>query len=140
MKKKNFTFFNKFLGHLIKKGKKTKSFSILLRLMLSFKSGKYAVLESVFKEIKPYVEIRHVRVRRSTHMVPFPVNISRQYHLASLWILDSIRRDKRKVSFFVKLRDEIKNIFNSTGESYKKKNQTYFLALKNRSNSHYRWY
>lgn len=139
-KKKNLTFIKKFLSHILKKGKKTKVFLNLFKLLISFESDKYSVLESVFKRIKPYVEVRHVRVRRSTNLVPFPVKLNRQYHLASLWLMETIKRDKRKVSFFVKLRDEIINILNLKGETYKKKSQVYFLALKNRSNSHYRWY
>jgi ribosomal protein S7 len=134
------TFLKKFSGHLIKKGKKTKALKILFRLMKSFRKNKYLLLESVFYRIKPYVEVRKVRVRRSSSLVPFPVNPARQMHLSSLWILTALKKDKRRISFPVKLREELRSLLRLKGEAFKKKTTMYSLAQKNRSNFHYRWY
>jgi ribosomal protein S7 len=134
----NISFFQSLTNHIMKKGKRSKAFNLLTTSLISFPNKE--ILSEVFNKIRPYLEIRSVRVRRSSYQVPFPTNHRRQLHLSSLWLIETIEKDKRKLSFSKKLSEELENILEGKGNTLKKKEAVYQLAKKNRANMHYRWY
>ena len=74
-------------------------------------------------------------------MVPFPTNPQRQHYLVSKWLLETLRNDKRKVSFNKKFREEIvKILLNQDSVTLEKKKDLYKKAEKSRSFAHFRWY
>lgn len=146
MKKKiNKTFINKLINHLMRCGKKTNAANIVYTngffLSRNLNKSLNLIYSEIFTRLRPYVEVRKVRVRRTTYMVPFPTNIQRQQYLVSQWLLETLRNDKRKISFNQKFREEIIKIL-LTQESYTmiKKKDLYKKAEKSRSFAHFRWY
>ncbi len=142
--RKNSSFLSRFINHVTKKGKKqlaTKMvLSVLSLLSKEYKLSSSRLMNQIFFKIRPFIEVRSVRVRRSSFLVPFPVNLHRQYHLASYWILEALANDKRKLSFETKMREEFINILSKKGAVLSKRASVYQLAQKNRANLHYRWY
>lgn len=137
-------FLSRFINHVTKKGKKQLAkkmvLSVLSILSKQYKLSSSKLMNHIFLTIRPFIEVRSVRVRRSSYLVPFPVKLHRQYHLASYWILETLANDKRKVSFETKMREEFVNILSKRGAVLAKRASIYQLAQKNRANLHYRWY
>ncbi len=138
------SFLARFINHVTKKGKKQLAkkivLSVLSGLSKQYKFSSSRLMNQIFLTIRPFIEVRSVRVRRSSYLVPFPVKLHRQYHLASFWILETLANDKRKVNFETKMREEFVNILSKKGAVLAKRASTYQLAQKNRANLHYRWY
>ncbi len=138
------SFLARFINHVTKKGKKQLAkkivLSVLSGLSKQYKFSSSRLMNQIFLTIRPFIEVRSVRVRRSSYLVPFPVKLHRQYHLASFWILETLANDKRKVNFETKMREEFINILSKKGAVLAKRASTYQLAQKNRANLHYRWY
>lgn len=138
------TFFQSLINHAMREGKKSKAHSKILKSLqiLRGEQKKTAIFffQKVFLILRPLVEVRNVRVRRSSYTVPFPTSKNRQIHLVCLWLLQTISKDKRKISFEKKLAHELTEVLRGRGETLKKKISVYQMAKKNRSNMHYRWY
>lgn len=138
------TFIKKLINHLMRSGKKTFASDIVYNngFFLSKHTNKslYSIYSELFLKLRPYIEVRKVRVRRSTYMVPFPTNIQRQQYLVSQWLLETLRNDKRKISFDQKFREEIIKILLNQGVTLARKKDLYKKAEKSRSFAHYRWY
>jgi len=143
--KKNSIFIKKLINHLMRSGKKSFANKIIYEngFLLSkyFNKSLYAIYSDVFLNLRPFIEIRKVRVRRTTYMVPFPTNLQRQHYLVSQWILDTLRLDKRKINVNKKFREEIiKILLNQESVTLEKKKDLYKKAEKSRSFAHFRWY
>jgi small subunit ribosomal protein S7 len=142
--RKNSGFLSRFINHVTKKGKKQLATKMVLAVLFSlskeYKVSSSRLMSQIFFKIRPFIEVRSVRVRRSSFLVPFPVNLHRQYHLASFWILEALAKDKRKLDFETKMREEFVNILSKKGAVLEKRAEVYKLAQKNRANLHYRWY
>lgn len=142
--KKNKIFVKNLINHLMRCGKKQQAQNIIVKtgIFLGKQTNKklFIIYTDVFNKIRPYVEVKKVRVRRTTYMVPFPTNFQRQKHLAAQWLLDTIRKDKRKLNFQIKFKEEIIKILLNRGETIEKKKEMYKKAEKSRSFMHYRWY
>lgn len=103
--------------------------------------GQYSILNKIYKILYINFEVRKIKKRRNSHLVPMPVKKKRRYFLIIKWLFDSIKNDNRNVSMVDKLTVEIlKYINNKESEGRKKKTLMQKLALVNRSNAHYRWY
>lgn len=144
MLKKNRNLYGKFLGFLIKKGNKISAKSILNQAFfrVSKKTGLSLsnILLRLFLKLNSFVEVKRVRVRRSSHLVPFSIRLKRRYYLTIKWLLQSIKDDTRKVSMSEKLFLEISNTIKKLpSRSVKLRNLNISQALANRSNIHYRW-
>lgn len=143
--KRNKIFIEKLINHLMRCGKKSFANKIIYTngFLLSkyFNKSVYTIYSDVFLKLRPFVEIRKVRVRRTTYMVPFPTNLQRQYYLVSKWLLETLRNDKRTITFDKKFREEIiKILLNQESVTLEKKKEMYKKAEKSRSFAHFRWY
>ncbi len=143
-KKKNKNLAVKFLGCLTKKGKKSvfrRIFSNSVNVVcktLKFKSG--FLMKKVSRNLGTLVEIRKVRIRRNTYLVPVLVNSSRRNYLITKNILDSVNKNSLKIPLEVRLSKELITIVrkkNST--TLNEKVKTLKEAAKNKSNTHFRW-
>jgi ribosomal protein S7 len=138
-------FYVKFLGVLMKKGKKTKAKKILdtvlLKVSKKTKIPTNLVLYRVFYRLTTFVEVRRIHSRRSSFYVPFNVSFSRRVFLALKWIMLAVKMDKRKVNSVNKISVElfrvIKNL--STSESLRLKSLNNSQAFANKANIHFRW-
>ena len=88
-------FYAKFLGVLMKKGKKTSAKKILDNVLVkvSRKTGLPVnlILYKVFFKLNTFVEIRRIRFRRSSYIVPFSIPFSRRIFLVLKWIFLSLK-------------------------------------------------
>jgi ribosomal protein S7 len=142
--KKNSNLYNNFLGFLIKKGNKIGAKNILTNafLMVSKKTGHslQTLILKIFLKLNSFVEVKRVRVKRSSHLVPFSIRLKRRSYLIIKWLMQAIKEDTRKVSMSEKLFVEISNTLKkSPSRSVKLRNFNIAQALSNRSNIHYRW-
>lgn len=135
---------SKILGFLIKKGQKNKIEKILKIAFsqISSTTGRpiHYILVKFFIALNIFVETRTVKVKRSRHVVPFPLTLKRRIYLIIKWFVFVLNKNENKISFFKKF---IKEIFlvlkNQKSEVHKLKNFNNSRALMNRSNIHYRW-
>jgi len=144
MNKNNKNLYDKFLGFLIKKGNKI-SAKLLLNeafFKVSKKTGLSLsrILLKLFLKLNSFVEVKRIRVRRSSHLVPFSIRLKRRYYLTIKWLLQAVKEDTRKVPMSEKLFLEIANTIKKVpSRSVKLRNLNISQALANRSNIHYRW-
>jgi len=141
---KHKNLYNNFLGFLIKKGNKIGAKNILTTafLMVSKKTGYslQTLILKIFLKLNSFVEVKRVRVKRSSHLVPFSIRLKRRSYLIIKWLMQAVKEDTRKVSMSEKLFVEISNtIKKSPSRSVKLRNFNISQALSNRSNIHYRW-
>jgi len=136
--------YKKILGLLIKKGLKSKAKSILdfalFKVSSKLKSSPKIVLLKIFLKLNTFVEVRKIRLRKRLVFVPFYISYSRRLFLIAKWLVMATSSNKQKIPFSEKLSTEILNILtlkNSKAVSFKLLNIK--QALKNRSNTHYRW-
>ena len=132
------------MGVLLKKGKKTKAKKILdtvlLKVSKSTKLSIHLVLYRVFFNLNTFVEVRRVRVKRRSFLVPFNVSFSRRISLMLKWILLTVRNDSRRTSTINKLSIEIfKIVKNLPCNSIKLKKLNDSQAFSNKANIHFRW-
>jgi len=141
--KKNL-FYKKFLGVLVKRGKITKAKNILdlvffnISRTTKFSFGK--IISNIFLRLNTFVEIKKVRSKRQTNLIPFPISYSRRIFLILKWILLAVSKDKRRISYANKLFLEILKIVKKLpSESFNTKTINNLQAYSNRSNTHFRW-
>ena len=145
-KKNNYiNFYEKFLGFLIKKGKKLNSKKILENAFskISKKTGfsKKQILILLFRNLNCFVETRKILIKRRIHLVPFSIKIRRRLYLIVKWFIKAIDYNKKKLSTSDKLSNEILAVFKKLSGSkvlnFRKLNNQ--QSVSNRSNIHFRW-
>jgi len=113
------TFYNKFLGSLIKNGNKSAAKRILDKSLeiVYQRCGirSYFVLRKIYPKLHCFLEIKKIKIRKNIHIVPFPLTSKRQSFLKIKWILDLVKKNNRRVNMSEKLASEflniIKNVF-----------------------------
>ena len=138
------TLYTNFLGYLTKKGNKISAQNILDNAFLKVSKvanlSTFSILTIIFIKLNVFVEVKKVRIKRSTHIVPFATSFKRKSYLIIKWIMESVSEDKRRVAMSEKLATEFLSILkNKLSKSLKKKNSNIIQALNNRSNIHFRW-
>lgn len=145
---KNFNFektlYDKFLGFLIKKGNKIKAKKILDSsfIKLSKKTGLLPrqLLLNLYLKLNSFVEIKKVRIRRSSHFVPFSISVKRRIYLIVKWLMIIVNNDTRKIPSSEKIYTELFNLLKtSSSKSLKLRHLNVSKAASNRSNIHFRW-
>jgi small subunit ribosomal protein S7 len=132
----------KMINRLMYSGKKVIAERVVYQAMshIQLKTGKNPVdvlLESI-DLIKPYVEVRSIRVAGSNYMVPVEIQSHRQLSLALRWLIENARKRKER-GMYLKLAGEILDTYSKTSASLKKKEELHKMAEANRAFSHYRW-
>jgi len=108
--------------------------------LLNKKMGKdpMEVFEQAMKNITPLVEVRARRVGGANYQVPVEVRPERRQTLAVRWLVTYARKRGEK-TMAQRLAGELMDAYNSTGASFKKKEDTHKMAEANRAFAHYRW-
>ncbi len=96
------------------------------------------VFEEAMKNITPIVEVRARRVGGANYQVPVEVRANRRQTLAIRWLVNYSRKRGEK-TMAERLAGEILDASNSTGGSFKKKEDTHKMAESNKAYAHYRW-
>jgi len=138
------SIYTNFLGFLTKDGKKKKAKLILdtafLKVSRELKIPTHLILIKIFVKLNCFVETKRIRIKRSTHIVPFSITFKRKAYLVIKWIMESVYEDERKLSTSEKLHFELLSILkNKSCKTISKKDLNLSQALNNRSNIHYRW-
>jgi ribosomal protein S7 len=138
------TLYKKFLGVLVKKGNLISAKAILDKafLIVSRKRclSKEAILLKLFVSLNCFVEVKRIRVRRKSFLVPCPIDVKRRSYLIVRWLMQSVKEDSKKKSLSDKLSNEISNVVGKVPTRSKRlKKLNISQALSNRSNTHFRW-
>jgi small subunit ribosomal protein S7 len=124
-------------------GQKGKAEKIFLESLILIKIAKnknpISLLFLSLKNVKPIVEVRSIRVRKSNYQVPLPLTENRKNLLAIKWIIMHARK-KKTAAMKNKFKDELILASHKQGESIKKKLVVHNLAIANRAFAHYRWF
>jgi ribosomal protein S7 len=124
----------------MKNGKKVKAEKILKNVLIKVSLKGYSPTETLLlalNNVKPFVEVRNVRLKGKSFQVPFPIKISRQIN-ASLKIILQTSTGKKKIENL--LVEEIINSSEGKSQSVRKTLALHKLALQNRLFTHYRWF
>lgn len=132
------------IGFLTKKGKKAISKKILtsafLQVSKKTKLSTRQIFLKLFLKLNSFVEVRKIKIRKKFFFVPFPTLLKRRLYLTIKWLMIAIKQNTQKISLANKLAFEIEQILimddSATIKIFK---NNLDLALKNRSNLHYRW-
>jgi len=133
---------SKFINVMMSRGKK----SVARRLMysalekLSSKTGEKPdqALEKALDNVRPLVEVKSRRIGGATYQIPIEVPEDRGRALAMRWIITHSRKRSEK-TMDSKLAGELLDSYNSTGTTFKKKDDTHKMAEANKAFSHFRW-
>ncbi len=94
------------------------------------------MLETAVKNVMPQQEVRSRRVGGATYQVPVPLKHDRSEALAVRWIILCARHRKGK-PMEEKLFEELRNAYQGTGDSIKKRDDTHRMAEANRAFAHF---
>ena len=100
------------------------------------------LLTQAIENVKPYVEVRKVRVSRMIYQVPSIVKKKRQENLAIRWLVDSAKKRKKKsnLTYAKCLGLEFFDAFRRIGLVKQKRDDLHKLAESNRAFIKYRWW
>jgi ribosomal protein S7 len=136
--------YKNFISFIFRSGKKYIWEKIISDIFLLIKSNlKFSqniILLKIFLRLYSKIEIKKIKTRRKTALVPVFISVRRRFFLALKWLLLAVNKNKLQISLKEKLFLEIfKLTKNKSCESLKQlelNNQNVYL---NRANFHYRW-
>jgi len=96
------------------------------------------VFTEALENIMPVLEVKARRVGGSTYQVPMEVRAERRQTLGLRWITNYSRSRSEK-TMAERLANEILDAKNSTGGSFKKKEDMHKMAEANKAFAHYRY-
>ncbi len=138
--KYNSVLLSQFINKLMIDGKKSKAETIVYGALdrVSKKHGAdaFEVFKTSMDNVKPYVEVKSVRVGGANYQVPSPVDERRGFAVATRWIIDSANKRSGR-SMIDKLSDEIFDASNNRGAAIKKREDTHKMAESNKAFSHF---
>jgi len=143
--KTNQTLYNVFIGYLTKKGNKLQAKRIIdtvfFELAHKFDLPLSSILRKILRKMGSNVEIKTIKMKKNTHVVPFAINQKRKNYLLVKKIMDAVKEDTTNRSMANKLTDELTGILLSarSNKSLQKQKLSLKQAVLNRSNIHFRW-
>lgn len=143
--KKNQTLYNVFIGYLTKKGNKLHAKNILdavfFELARKFNLPLSVILRKILRKMGSNIEIKTIKMKKNTHVVPFAINQNRRNYLLVKKIMDAVKEDTTNRPIINKLTDELTGILLSarSNKSLQKNKLALKQAVLNRSNTHFRW-
>ena len=96
------------------------------------------VFTEALENIMPVLEVKARRVGGSTYQVPMEVRAERRQTLGLRWIT-TYSRNRSEKTMAERLANEILDAKNSTGGSFKKKEDMHKMAEANKGFAHYRY-
>ena len=132
----------KLINNIMEDGKKGVAQKIVYDAfeIVATKTGKEPLeaFQEALENIMPKLEVKARRVGGSTYQVPMEVREERRLTLGLRWIR-TYSRTRGEKSMAEKLAGEIVDAINSTGGSFKKKEETHRMAEANKAFAHYRY-
>jgi len=104
------------------------------------KTGKdpLETFEAAMENVMPLLEVKARRVGGATYQVPIDVRPERRQTLGLRWIT-LYARNRSERTMKERLANEIVDACNSTGASFKKREDTHKMAEANKAFAHFRW-
>ena len=138
------TLYSILIGFLTKNGKKAVAVKILTSAFLQVSKktnlSTRQILLKLFLKLNSFVEVRKIKIRKKNFFVPFPTALKRRLYLTMKWLMEATKKNTQKISLSEKLAFEIEQTLTTNdSNSIKIFKNNLELALKNRSNLHYRW-
>jgi ribosomal protein S7 len=139
-----FNLYNKFINFIFKSGKKSfweNAFSdVFLKISKKLHYSRNFILLKIFLRLHTRVEVKKVKMRRRIYIIPTFINFKRRFFLGIKWLLDSIKKNKKKISLKEKLLTELLVLLKKkTSFGIKQLENNNLISYKNRSNMHFRW-
>jgi len=108
--------------------------------IIAEKTGKdpLEVFEQAMENVMPVLEVKARRVGGATYQVPMEVRAERRQTLGLRWIT-TYSRSRSERTMKERLAGEILDAVNSTGNAFKKREDTHKMAEANKAFAHYRW-
>ena len=132
----------KLINNIMLDGKKTVAQKIVYDAfdIIKEKEGKDAleVFEAALNNIMPVLEVKARRVGGATYQVPMEIRAERRQTLGLRWLVN-YARNRHEKTMADKLANEILDAMNSTGGSFKKKEEMHRMAEANKAFAHYKW-
>ena len=138
------TLYSILIGFLTKNGKESSAIKILntafLKVSKKTNLSTRQIFLKLFLRLNSFVEVRKIKIRKKTFFVPFPTVLKRRLYLTMKWLIEASKQNNKKISLSDKLAFEIEQTLTTdNSNSIKIFKNNLELALKNRSNLHYRW-
>lgn len=138
----NSVVISKLINQVMWDGKKAIAQSIVYNALERIQAKANVEPEQYFnaalENIKPLLETKARRVGGSNYQVPLEVSPARRQTLAIRWLVNYTRKRNER-TMEERLAAEIMDAYNSTGATYKKKDDTHKMAESNKAFAHYRW-
>ena len=132
----------KLINNVMLDGKKTVAQKIVYDAfdIIKEKEGKDAleVFEAALNNVMPVLEVKARRVGGATYQVPIEIRPERRQTLGLRWLV-TYARTRHEKTMAEKLANEIIDALNSTGGSFKKKEDMHRMAEANKAFAHYKW-
>ena len=132
----------KLINNVMLDGKKTVAQKIVYDAfdIIKEKEGKDAleIFEAALNNIMPVLEVKARRVGGATYQVPIEIRAERRQTLGLRWLVN-YARNRHEKTMAEKLANEIIDALNSTGGSFKKKEDMHRMAEANKAFAHYKW-
>lgn len=130
----------RFINSLMKEGKKALAEKILYhafnKIEKKHKLDPVEAFNNAMANVRPYLEVKSVRVGGANYQVPSPVSEVRSVALAIRWVIAAAMKRSEK-TMIDRLAEEIFEASNSRGSSVKKREDTHKMAEANKAFAHF---
>lgn len=136
----NSTLVEKFINHIMEKGKKSKARIIFYKtceiIKNKAKKEPMQVFEEALRNVGPITEVKARRIGGAKYQVPIEVRPERRLSLSMRWIISAARTKKGK-QMEEKLAQELLEASQNTGAAVKKKETMHKMAEANKAFAHF---
>nr|YP_010128156.1 ribosomal protein S7 [Viscum articulatum]YP_010128161.1 ribosomal protein S7 [Viscum articulatum]QPP20699.1 ribosomal protein S7 [Viscum articulatum]QPP20700.1 ribosomal protein S7 [Viscum articulatum] len=132
---------NMLVNRILKHGKKSLAYQIIYRAVKKIQQkterNPLSVLRQAIRGVSPDIAIKTKRVGGSTNQVPIEIGSTQGKALAIRWLLEASRKRPGRNTAF-KFSSELVDAAKGSGDSIRKKEDTYRRAEANRAFAHFR--
>ena len=96
------------------------------------------VFMQALENIMPVLEVKARRVGGATYQVPIEIRADRRQTLGLRWLVNYARQRNER-TMMERLAGEIMDAVNSTGNAFKRKEDTHKMAEANKAFAHFKW-
>jgi small subunit ribosomal protein S7 len=133
---------SRFVGCLIKSGKKSIAYNIMYEAMDTIsekmKDDPLKILKTALDNVRPLVETKSRRVGGANYQVPMEVRPARGEALGIRWIIQGAK-DRPGRTMVDRLSGELMDAYQKRGAAIKKREDVHKMAEANKAFAHFRW-
>ncbi len=136
----NSTLIEKFINHVMQRGKKSVAQKIVYGafaiIQEKSKQDPLTVFDAAMKNVAPILEVKSRRIGGANYQIPIEVRSDRRIALAMRWIIDAAANKKGK-PMPEKLAQELLEASMNQGDAVKKRADVHRMAEANRAFAHF---